>query len=235
MRTQPRPLDAAALAQISPEGGRAAPSRRPALKMLCTRCGTVNAPYAQFCAVCGQAPAARAGEYYVHHAASNQVYGPLSEAAVREWVAQRRISGGDNLRAVGSEAWVPLTRTPFGQQPAAAFVAPPALAPPPARSPLKDEGSSLILTGVGLICVGIVLSATGIGACLGVPLKIAGICVVISGIVKQRRPPASLPSPPPYAPAAALPQAGAPSRCASCGSLNATGAAFCASCGAPQR
>ena len=100
-------------------------------------------------------------------------------------------------------------------------------------------GYTILMMGSVFLGIGVVISFTGIGACLGIPMVLVAIPMIIFGAIshsraRQARVDAVIASsieegldkrmPPPS-------QGGA-IYCSSCGNPATTGSAFCASCGA---
>jgi hypothetical protein len=139
----------------------------------CNSCGTENSATNVFCGGCGASLNSH-GEYYVLHAATQQRSGPLTEEAVKEWIAQKRLSTADSVAQAGAQSWTPLLQSPFAK-----FAAEQITINRLAATTCPRCGSAMAAVirrsgfGLALILIGIALTPV----IIGIPIFIVGMIV----------------------------------------------------------
>lgn len=95
-----------------------------------------------------------------HCSIQGQQYGPIDEATVRQWIAERRLTAGDHVWREGMADWLPLSSVPeLGGTPAPGGVAPPPPLPgvygAPTRYLKPHRGSTVLVFGIlgWFICI----------------------------------------------------------------------------------
>jgi hypothetical protein len=121
-------------------------------------------------------------------------------------------------------------------QPASAQPVVTSASPLASALPGMMSGSVLITIGAVLCGGGLGISVTGIGACVGIPAFLVGICLLIPGIVlrtkaRDRMTNQVIAQSVAASVARAVPPALDQLRCSSCNSPLQPGATFCSSCG----
>ena len=111
-------------------------------------------------------------QYYVLQAQTNQTFGPLAEAEVREWIQQMRLGKLDSISREGEDSWIPLSLSEFQSDLTSQL----ALQQIAATTCPNCNAEMVVLTqkdqlGLWLIIIGAVLSLV----CIGLPLWIYGI------------------------------------------------------------
>jgi predicted lipid-binding transport protein (Tim44 family) len=112
---------------------------------------------------------------YIHR--SGQQFGPYNQADVRAWLSSGQILPTDLACPAGSDSWVQVNSLPGMQV---------ALAVQQQTGP-SGSGWGLIFGGMSIAVIGLLLTATLIGAILGIPMFIAGIIMAIYGRVQYNR------------------------------------------------
>lgn len=107
---------------------------------------------------------------------NGQSHGPYNIDQVRAWLSAGQIQPTDSAWYEGGTSWVPVHTVPGIGIAATQYVA-----------SGKGEGWGLMIGGAICAVIGGLLSATVIGAILGIPLIIIGIIMIKSGRFKYNR------------------------------------------------
>lgn len=81
----------------------------------CSKCGAETKDNALFCVGCGQSLQIAKPEYYVLQSVNGEVWGPMGESAVKEWITQKRITSSASIAMTGDAGWVSILRSQFSQ------------------------------------------------------------------------------------------------------------------------
>ncbi len=111
--------------------------------------------------------------------ADQKEYGPVSADQIRQWIAERRLSGVTMIQAEGTLEWKPLAQF---QEFASALASGPYLAAAqPQAQPLYAAGPRTNSMAIaGLICG--ILSLPGAFCCCGQPFSILGVIFSLVGL-----------------------------------------------------
>lgn len=107
-------------------------------------------------------------------------YGPVTEAQVRQWIAQRRANAQTMVQAEGSSEWRPLSAFP---EFAASLNVPPVVAMPTASVVVDDNPMSAVVPYKNpKALMAYYFAIFALIPCLGLPLGIAALCLGIAGL-----------------------------------------------------
>lgn len=107
-------------------------------------------------------------------------YGPVTEAQVREWIAQRRANAQTMVQDESSSEWRPLSSFP---EFARSLNVPPVVPALPAAFVVDDNPMSTVVPYKNpKALIAYYLAIFALIPCLGLPLGIAALCLGIAGL-----------------------------------------------------
>jgi hypothetical protein len=105
-----------------------------------------------------------ADSWYVHQQSTGQMFGPVSEETIADWIANRQLSHQDFVSRTGLGDWVPIVNSPFRDHVARRIEADQLFAnacPRCGAAMVGVAGGSA--SGIALIIIGVVLTPFVIG------------------------------------------------------------------------